>query len=187
MKIEIKIKTSGVKEFSRNMNKISKGVLPTGKAAIKKVAQGVYEEAYKEVPRDTGALANTLYRDTYMEKSKVVSNIGHGGAFNQMNPVTGLSAESYAVERHEKISGNYSSKWLELAFRNAEAEFDSTVGDSFKNYFETLQVPVDELEDRENRQEPLNIEGSKAYAYKMKQEQSKKIRGRWVSLATSDG
>ncbi len=177
----IKIKASSLKKVQKNLKELEPKALLVGKAVVKSVSNEIYLNALANVPKDTGALANSLFRDTEVENFKVSSVVGHGGEFMQINPVTNLSTDYYAAKRHEMVDGKFSSKWLEKASRDNRENYSSALKEGFGNLFDKDTVLKDDLPDKEHRVGPLNITGSKAYAYKQQRQGGK---GRWVSLAT---
>lgn len=165
---QIKIKASGTKMLQKNLEALRPKVLQTGKASVKIAGKGVYDQALFDTPRDTGALANSMFRDTEATETNVTCIVGHGGEYKQYNPVTGLSTDYYAAERHEFMGGAFTNKWLEIALVAQEGEFNQVLKDNFGKLFATGEATVDDLPDKENRIGDLNIEGSRAYAYKQR-------------------
>lgn len=170
IKVELKIKESDIQNIVSNLTKIATQIVDVAKVGVKRTASEIYEQAYADVPRDTGALANSLYRDTDFDGTTIKASIGHGGEYNQVNLVTEEETDSYAVERHETFYAEGNSKWLELALVAAESDYQSNLETVLIPYFATGVVPPDDIDDTENRIDPLNILGSKAQRWKDIQE-----------------
>lgn len=136
--ITIQMDKASVNLVIKNMNSVRSGVVLGGLAGVDAIADRVYDKAGNTCPTSSGTLKSTLYKESEVSGDVISVNIGHGGKYDKVNPATGESADSYAVEVHEsfKISPENRAKgatwkWLEKAFNSelttAEKELANSI------------------------------------------------------------
>lgn len=177
--LQIKMDAGSVAETIRQLNSLKPKVAAAAKAGTKVVTNDIFTEAIVETPRDTGALVNSLFYEVELDNNQINSVIGYGGRYKQMNPVTSISTDSYAVDRHEFMLENVNSKWLERIFQSHSENFATEVGKAVRSALAGGPLPVDELPDTANHEEPITVAGSKAEAYR---EQQSGFGSRWSDL-----
>jgi len=134
---KVQLKESSIRSLEKNLNKVYSNVLEAGKAAVYISSQEALEYSKDMCPKDTYTLVNTAYGDDPEVKgSEVRVHIGYASPeTDQMNPVTGLMASTYAVDVHENPSyyhptGTY--KFLEYAMLESAEFFKDRVSEALK-------------------------------------------------------
>lgn len=92
------------------------------------LADEVIDASLEQIPRKTGALANSTFKDSKTTDTSVQVTFGYGGGNEQVNPETGVSTAEYAVEVHEDLQAmhpNGKAKFLEDPSNEAKATFES--------------------------------------------------------------
>lgn len=101
-------------------------------------AHTVMEASKAQVPRGTGTLAESGYVGSpIVSPGMVVVPMGYGGPNDQVNPVSGLAASTYAVPVHERVEvphGQGKAKFLEDPLH----EFAPHLLESLGKYIRTL-------------------------------------------------
>jgi hypothetical protein len=98
--------------------------LPAIGRQIYRELHGVLGESQPLVPVDTGTLRASGYvgEPAYERDSHVSVEIGFGGPAAKINPVTGQSADSYAIFVHENLEAHHTvgqAKFLEIPLNAA--------------------------------------------------------------------
>ena len=99
-------------------------------AATEEACEEIMEESLRQVPRDTGTLANSAFYDIRKAKDYgYEATLGYGGS--AINPKTGVPVMDYAVIVHEDLEAYHpigKAKFLEDPIRDYAAEkFPRTV------------------------------------------------------------
>ena len=119
--IRMKLETSSANKFIANLRKKQLSTTQAGKEAIHEAAKLVYDDSQAYVPFVTGTLwaSATIVNDDSENVGRSI--IGYGD--NTVNPTTGKSTASYAVDAEEE------HKFLENALLNNSTQ----VGEYLRN------------------------------------------------------
>lgn len=108
MKVSFDINTASFSMVTSKLHRRKKDAILAGTKAVHDTAELVLTDSRLRLPKQTGALAQSgkvVNQDT---NNAAISIIGYGDS--SINPLTGKTTASYAVEQHESpING----KWLE--------------------------------------------------------------------------
>ena len=108
MKASFDINTASFSLVTAKLHRKKKDAIYVGKKAVHDTAELVFTESQIRIPSKTGALARSgkvVNQDT---NYAAISIIGYGDS--SINPATGKTTASYAVEQHESP---HNGKWLE--------------------------------------------------------------------------
>lgn len=100
--------------------------------ATEAACRAISEESLRQVPRDTGTLADSQFWNvTGNYRTGWTGTIGYGGKGNPINPKTGRPASSYMGAVHEDLTAHHpigKAKFLEDPVREyARENFPRTV------------------------------------------------------------
>lgn len=115
--IKLTMNMGSVNTVKRNLTTSRSVVINSALEGINTVADNIYDNAENNCPSQTNALKSTLYKESEIDGDIIQANIGHGGKYDTINPNTGKSVDSYAVEVHEDLNKEQ-PKWLEKAFNS---------------------------------------------------------------------
>lgn len=105
------------------------------KAIIKEEAEAILAESLAEVPRDTGALANSADIMEIEDGDYAV----YYGAPGYINPKNGTPVDAYMVKVHEDLSASHpnggKAKFLEDPVRRHEQKFESRLARKLRSLF----------------------------------------------------
>ena len=108
MKASFDINTASFSLVTAKLHRKKNDAIFAGKKVVHDTAELVFAESQIRIPRKTGALARSgkvVNQDT---NYTAISIIGYGDS--SINPATGKTTASYAVEQHESP---HNGKWLE--------------------------------------------------------------------------
>ena len=114
------------KKCEATISKVAKSTY----AATKEACEEIMDESLRQVPRDTGTLADSAFYDIRKAKDYgYEATLGYGGS--AINPKTGVPVMDYAVIVHEDLEAYHpigKAKFLEDPIRDYAAEkFPRTV------------------------------------------------------------
>lgn len=119
--IKFTLEAGSASRFTANLHKKQRSTIQAGKEAVHEAAKLVYDDSQTQVPFVTGALwaSGRIANDDSGHVGRSV--IGYGDS--TVNPTTGKSTASYAVDAEEK------HKFLENALLNNTTQ----VGEHLRN------------------------------------------------------
>lgn len=132
MRASLNIDARSIKDFNASCDAtITKVGRNTRKATVEALRE-ISDESLRQVPRDTGTLANSQFWEvTGNYRVGWTGTVGYGGNGNPINPKTGKPASNYMVAVHENLVANHpigKAKFLEDPLRQYAAEnFPRTV------------------------------------------------------------
>ena len=132
--MKIHVTVEGNKRLDANIERTKRAIFQASKEEALKVAQKIMEESLKEVPRDTGALAEAAYVE---QDSKGEVSFGYAG--NRLNPKTGQSVDEYMVAVHERLDVHHpvgKAKFLEDPINRNKDQAVKTIGQRFREIFQ---------------------------------------------------
>lgn len=97
---------------------------------IKQAVENIMQASLAEVPRDTEALASSIYTDVKENKNQVEGVVGYG-AGDPINPKSLQPVSSYALTVHEDLSKTHEvgkAKFLEDPIRAEMAKLPARYG-----------------------------------------------------------
>jgi len=128
MKLDIQI--DGVKEFTKYCGRIEADVEAKSRKYSLQAAQEIMKESLEEVPRETGALADSAF----IEQEGTTVVFGYGGPNVQNNEKSKELTEEYMVAVHERLDVKHpvgKAKFLEDPVNNHSDSFFTKLSDQF--------------------------------------------------------
>lgn len=125
-------KIGGIQRVSKELQLAPSKVGKAALAGMVEHAQHVMTLSRAQVPRSTGALAESGYVGVPLATRYTVTvPLGYGGPNDQVNPITGQLASKYAVPVHERVEvphENGKAKFLEDPLNESAAHLLDSVG-----------------------------------------------------------
>lgn len=91
-------------KFIKDLEQYSKEIADLCLEAVIEAEEELIFNSLEQVPRDTGALADSTFQEVQKTDTEVVGTVGYGGGHEQINPKTRESTAEYAVQVHEDLS-----------------------------------------------------------------------------------
>lgn len=135
MRVTFSTSKKHTSELSREFNRIGKR-LPWGlkKVALREV-ESIMEESLMEVPRGTGALADSAFIN---QDRKGNITFGYGGANVRKNTATGRSTDEYMLAVHERLDYFHprgKAKFLEDPVNRRMASLEKDLASKLKKFY----------------------------------------------------
>ena len=135
MKITFSTSKKHTSELSREFTRINKR-LPWGlkKVAVEEV-KNIMEESLDEVPRGTGALADSAFIN---QDRKGNITFGYGGKNVRKNTATGRTTDEYMLAVHERLDYKHEqgkAKFLEDPVNRHMATLEKDLANRLKTFF----------------------------------------------------
>lgn len=130
MKIDVSV---NIGSLVRNLQLAQKRVEFGAKKAVDTWADKVEEQSLMEVPRDTGSLANSFFRESTMTLEEYSVTVGYGSESVKINPKNSSLTTDYMLEVHENLDKDHpnggKAKFLEDPVRQITEDFLSDSAD----------------------------------------------------------
>ena len=131
MKVSLSIKRSSLYRLEALLNDRGRFLSNKVLDASESVADEIMYKSAQQVPRETGALANS----SFVEKDRQGVRFGYGGNNIQVNPKTGQTTDDYMVAVHEDLTAFHAvgkAKFLEDPINESLAEIESKLGQAVR-------------------------------------------------------
>lgn len=133
--ITITMDKLSVRKVARNLATMRSVVIQAAQAGVESVANEVYDNTDVTCPAVSGTLKSTIYKETEVSGNIISSNIGYGGRYAKINPITHESTDDYAIEVHEAPdrANRATWKWFEKAFNSVTVNAEQKIGNSIRS------------------------------------------------------
>lgn len=133
--ITITMDKLSVNKVAKNLTAMRSAVIQAAQTGVDSVANDIYIQSDVTCPAVSGTLKSTLYKETEIADNVISSNIGYGGKYAKMNPITNESTDDYAIEVHEAPdrANRATWKWFEKAFNSVSIDAEQKIGNSIRS------------------------------------------------------
>lgn len=136
MSLSIKMDRSSIRKLEANLEQARWDFLDAGMAAGQEIAEEIMAESRMQIPRETGAAAESGFVEVEREdRHQHKVRFGYGGAATRINPKTGKSTADYIVPLHERLDTfhpNGNAKFLENPVNQKLQQIEGRLGSKLR-------------------------------------------------------
>lgn len=127
---------ASVDKFGVALARAAMNIIEVGQESLLDMAEELELESLNQVPRASGALASSIFRQVIdLDYDNTIIRVGYGGDHDRYNEVRKMMTSEYMIPVHERLDRNHpvgKAKFLEDPVQQLAEYFEVRLGEEIR-------------------------------------------------------